>query len=179
MMSAFSGISRRIVLPFLLGAIIILASFLVSKYPIDFSKLAKYGYIGVFLVSLLGSATLFFPVPHAATVFAGGILFNPIGVGIAGGVGGTIGEMVGYLVGLSGQVVGQESKWYPKIKHWVDRYGGITIFILALIPNPLFDLAGMTAGLTRYKISRFIVATLFGKTLRSLILSYLGFQFGS
>lgn len=170
--------NRRIVFTLLLAGVIIITSFLISRYPIDFSKFAKYGYIGIFLVSLLGSATLFFPVPHAATVFAGGIFFNPFGVAIAGGIGGTLGEMVGYFIGFGGRVIDQESKWFPKIKSWIERYGWITIFILALVPNPFFDMAGMLAGYTRYNITKFFIATLLGKVFRSFILSYLGSHFG-
>jgi len=180
----------RLVFAFIFGAIIIVASFFVSQYPINFSQFAKYGYIGVFLASLLGSAPLFFPIPHPATVFAGGVLlFNPIGVAIAGGVGGAIGETMGYIAGLGGKVISKD-EWVGGLKgflrrlvglaidqitEWFSRYPRITIFVLALIPNPLFDAAGIVAGFNRYNIRKFFIATLLGKTLRSFFLSYLGF----
>ncbi|GEM_PF-325884 len=186
-------INNRIAIAFLFGIIIIVASFILSRYPIEFSKFAKFGYIGVFLVSALGSAPLFFPIPHPATVFAGGVLFNPFGVAIAGGLGGTIGEMVGYSAGFGGRFISKDvwveglrgsfksliGKIIDKITEWVGQYPRITIFVLALIPNPFFDVAGIVAGFNRYSFGNFFIATLFGKTLRSFILAYLGSRYGS
>ena len=36
-------------------------------------SLARYGYLGVFLISVLGNATVVLPVPSLAVVFAGGL----------------------------------------------------------------------------------------------------------
>jgi membrane protein DedA with SNARE-associated domain len=170
-------LNPRIVISIAGGVALIAASYIISRYPIDYSQFETYGYIGVFLATLLGSATIFFPMPNIATVFAAGMLFNPVWVAIAGGLGSAIGETIGYLIGLGGSTVEINSKWYSKVESWMQRYSGITIFILALIPNPFFDIAGILAGLMRYNFFKFFIATFSGKTLRSLILSYLGYQF--
>ena len=44
--------------------------------------LAGYGYLGVFVISILGNATIIFPVPSLAVVFAGGSVLNPLFVGL-------------------------------------------------------------------------------------------------
>src|SRR5689334_13916905 len=131
--------SRRMILSIILGIILLIASIYLSRIPTDFRRFATLGYVGVFFATMLGSATLFFPVPNIATVFAAGILFNPYGVAIAGGLGSTFGETVGYLVGLSSHSFPLDLKSEFGIIKWIQRHSFITIFALALIPNPLFD----------------------------------------
>lgn len=154
--------------------LILLLSGLVLRYGEQIKHLEKYGYAGVFLINLLGSATIIFPIPALITVFVGGAIFNPLMVGIAAGVGASIGESTGYFVGHTGQaVIGNHNK-YEKIKKWMKRHGPITIFFLALIPNPLFDIAGITSGMTGLPYYQFLTYTLLGKTIRYIVISYLG-----
>jgi membrane protein DedA with SNARE-associated domain len=54
------------------------------------------------------------------------------------------------------------------------KYGDITILLLAFIPNPLFDMAGMTAGALKMPIYRFLFWTLIGKTLKMMMFAYGG-----
>ena len=67
--------------------------------------LRGYGYLGVFLISLLGNATVILPVPSLAVVFAGGGVLNPLLVGLVAGVGEPLGELTGYLAGYGGSAV--------------------------------------------------------------------------
>jgi len=167
---------RRRALSALIVFAVLSGSLILSRQPVDFSRFAALGYYGVFLATLVGSATVVFPLPNVATVLAAGVLFDPVRVAIAAGLGSTLGEFSGYLLGYAGVRLGLDvsSRWYPAISSNLRRYGGVAIFVLALIPNPLFDLAGIAAGTSRYPIARFALATLLGKTLRSLVLSYLG-----
>ncbi|MCX8195412.1 MAG: hypothetical protein N3G22_04905, partial [Candidatus Micrarchaeota archaeon] len=55
-------------------AISILALALFSKVE----SLRSMGYIGVFLISLISSATVLFPLPGFAVVFAMGAFLNPV-----------------------------------------------------------------------------------------------------
>ncbi len=52
------------------------------------------------------------------------------------------------------------------------RRGWLLLFLLAFIPNPVFDLAGVTAGALRYPLERFLAAVLAGK-----ILKFVGFAY--
>ena len=54
------------------------------------------------------------------------------------------------------------------------RYGMLTLFTLAAVPNPLFEVAGLTAGATRYSFLRFMGAVTPGKVVRGLLLAYVG-----
>jgi membrane protein DedA with SNARE-associated domain len=47
--------------------------------------------------------------------------------------------------------------------------------VLSAIPNPTFELAGITAGASGMKFWRFMVAVLIGKNIRGLTLAFLGY----
>ncbi len=46
--------------------------------------------------------------------------------------------------------------------------------MLSAIPNPTFELAGITAGAVRMRFWRFMGAVLIGKNIRGLLLAFLG-----
>ncbi|MBZ0317919.1 MAG: VTT domain-containing protein [Anaerolineae bacterium] len=166
----------RIIFSFLGIIITLLISFALSRLSINFESLAALGYLGIFLATMLGSATLFFPVPHIAAVFAAGAFFDPVGVAVAAGFGSAIGECIGYYIGLRSGGVGRDAKWYPKVESWFNKYGGFAIFVLAVTPNPVFDLVGLVAGLARFPVLKFFYIVLIAKLIRSLIFAYLGSQ---
>lgn len=74
------------------------------------SEFAAYGYPGIFLISLLGSATVLVPLPGVIVTSAMGVIFNPFWVAIAAGFGAGLGELSGYLAGFSGQGVVEKTK---------------------------------------------------------------------
>ena len=53
------------------------------------------------------------------------------------------------------------------------RYGGGTIFLLALVPFIPFDLAGIAAGTLRFSFWKFFLACFAGRLIRALIETYL------
>ena len=134
----------------------------------------NYGYIGIFLIAVIGNATIILPVPTIVTAFAGGSVFNPIVVGLISAVGATIGELTGYMAGRSGTAIVENQEVYDRFEQWMDRYGLFALFILAAIPNPLFDVAGIIAGLSRMKVSTYLAVVCAGKIVKFLIIAYLG-----
>lgn len=132
------------------------------------------GYPGIFLVALIANATILLPAPGAALVAAVGAIFNPIGVGIAAGTGGALGELSGYLAGFSGQAVIERTDVYAKTKPWVDRYGGWAILVLAAIPNPLFDVAGIAAGIAKMRFWTFLFFVWIGQLIKMTLFAYAG-----
>jgi membrane protein YqaA with SNARE-associated domain len=52
------------------------------------------------------------------------------------------------------------------------KYGDITVLVLALIPNPAFDMAGITAGALRLPIYRFLFFAWIGKILKMMLFAY-------
>lgn len=47
----------------------------------------------------------------------------------------------------------------------LEKYGFITILLCASIPNPLFDLAGITCGHFKIPFKKFFTATFIGKAI--------------
>ena|SRR3989338_2768909 len=140
----------------------------------------SFGYLGVFLASLIGSASIFLPLPSFLIVTAAGTTLNPILVGIAAGLGSAIGELVGYLIGL-GLLYGKkrisrkkENKYSKLVKKWFRRKRGMAIiFIFALTPLP-DDIVGIVCGAIKYDVKKFFVATLAGKIILHIALAYAG-----
>jgi uncharacterized membrane protein YdjX (TVP38/TMEM64 family) len=137
-------------------------------------QFSALGYPGVFLIALLANATILFPAPGAAIVYAMGAVFHPIGVGIAAGSGGAIGELSGYLAGFSGQAVIERTDVYERTKPWVDKYGGWAILLLSGIPNPFFDVAGIAAGIAKMPLKTFLFFVWIGQLFKMTMIAYAG-----
>mgnify|MGYP002391954411 FL=1 len=137
-------------------------------------ELEALGYPGIFLLSLLSNATLILPVPGVLFTSAMGAVFNPLWVALASSTGATIGELSGYLAGFSGQGGIENKKWYTRVTEWMKKYGGITVMVLAFVPNPVFDIAGMVAGALRMPIWKYLLYSWIGKTGKMLIFAYGG-----
>jgi uncharacterized membrane protein YdjX (TVP38/TMEM64 family) len=140
----------------------------------DLAALAGYGYAGIFLITLLSSATVVLPVPGLALVFAAGASFNPLLVGLAAGMGAGLGELTGYLVGYGGRGTVENRPNYGRIRRWMERYGVWVIFAMAAVPNPVFDLAGITAGVMRIPVWLFLLAAVAGNVLKATVVAYAG-----
>lgn len=158
--------------------LILAAVIMVSAYVFTIrdqaARFAAYGYPGIFLISLLANATILLPAPGIAVVFAMGGVFQPLLVALFAGAGATIGEIAAYAAGFSGQAVIERTAIYGTIVPWMRRYGPLTTLLLAAIPNPFFDLAGMAAGALRMPFATFIIWCLLGKVTKMLIFAYTG-----
>lgn len=133
------------------------------------------GYWGAFAVNLVGSAAVVVPIPGLFAVCAAAapdLGLNFVLLAAAGAVGSTIGELTGYLAGYGSQGVVQKSRYYSRISNWVSRRGGFALFVLAAVPNPLFDIGGIAAGSLGYPISRFLLWVGLGKSIKFLVFAY-------
>lgn len=144
-------------------------------FPVDYSALGGYGYLGVFLATLLPSATVIFPSPTLAAALIAGTFLNPFLVGLVAGLGAALGEITGYMAGYGGSVLAARSSHYRRIRQVVERYGLVAIAVLAFIPNPLFDLAGIASGAARIPLWRFLLVCFLGKAARFILIAYLGY----
>ena len=138
-------------------------------------ELQNVGYAGVLAVNLIGSASVIVPVPGLAVVCGaapGDVGLNPMLLGLAGGFGSTVGELSGYLAGYGGNQFVQRSRHYERFRQLVIRKGGLTLFVLSVIPNPLFDIAGIAAGSLRYPLRRFLLYVLAGKVIKFVVVAY-------
>jgi len=89
-------------------------------------------------------------------------------------LGATIGELTGYLAGIGGGVIIEKDPRVGKVKKWMEKYGLWTLFVLAVIPNPLFDLAGIVAGATKVPVYKYFLVVWLGKFVKFVSISFLG-----
>ena len=137
----------------------------------------QFGYLGVFIISFIGSVSVVFPVPYTLVIFFLGSSLDPFLVAISGGLGSALGEFSGYALGYYGRrVVSEERR--RKMSYMMklfDRYGPVTIFLFALTPLP-DDLLFIPLGVMRYPFWKAFIPALLGKTLMTFILAYSGQQ---
>lgn len=139
------------------------------------AELQMYSYAGVVVISLITCSSIVIPVPGWILIAVMGTILNPILVGIVSGIGGTLGEMTGYMLGYGGRLIIDNFNAYSKMVQWMRKWGGITIFVLALIPNPAFDLAGAAAGSLRFPVWKFILYGAAGRIPKHILFAYTGY----
>jgi len=171
-MSKLSGWKLTFVRVLVLLAVITLTIFLILNRD-RVQELEALGYPGIFLISLFSNATLILPVPGVLFTSAMGAVFNPYWVALAAGCGAALGELTGYVAGFSGQGIIENKQWYAKVTEWMKKFGGLTVLLLAFIPNPIFDIAGMVAGALRMPLWKFL---LFSCALRMPLWKFLLFS---
>lgn len=157
-----------------IGITIVIALLPIDWRHLDWERIKQYGYPGLFFVALLSDATVLIPFPGLAAVFLAGGFLNPILVGVFTGLGSALGELVGYLAGFGGRAVIEDNANYAKLERWMMRNGTLTIFILSVIPNPLFDMAGIMAGSLKFPPWRFLVVCWLGKAIKFAVIAFAG-----
>jgi membrane protein YqaA with SNARE-associated domain len=144
---------------------------------------SQYGLLGLFIASIVGNATVLFPMPIDIFVFAVAALAdNPLLVliiGLVSGTGAAIGEMSAYILGYLGvksleKVRKSEIISIKDLQEKLEKGGMWIVFLGALTPFP-FDVIGVAAGLIKYNPRRFFAAAWAGKTLRYCLIAYAGF----
>ena len=137
----------------------------------------QYGYLGIFLISLLGAMSIFVPIPYTVVIFilGGQPSFDPFLIAVAAGAGAAIGEFSGYLIGVGGSKVisGRYKKRMEFLTKLFKKYGPIAIFVFALTPLP-DDLLFIPLGVMRYSLVRAFVPAILGKFFSNLIIAYSG-----
>ncbi|NLN71007.1 MAG: VTT domain-containing protein [Chloroflexi bacterium] len=156
----------------LLGVIALTVILFIYRERIQ--ALQGLGYPGVFLFSVLANATILVPLPGVVFTSAMGAVFHPFWVSIAAGAGAALGELSGYMAGFSGRAVVEKSHRYDRVVGWMRKYGDLTILFLAFVPNPVFDLAGVLAGMLKMPVGKFLLYCLVGKILKMMLFAYAG-----
>jgi membrane protein YqaA with SNARE-associated domain len=162
-------------------ALMTVFAFTFFYFQVEVSRLKDYGYAGVFIISFIGAASMILPTPALASVVGGGAILNSylgiptfVWVGIVAGLGEALGEFTGYAAGYGGRIVIQQRPEYKRVQGWMERHGVITMFVMSVIPNPLFDVAGAMAGVVRMPLGRFFLAVLAGKVIKDMYIAAVG-----
>ena len=182
-MERANGFAWRLEYTVLIGVALLLTAFALAffYFSSDISNLKSYGYVGLFLINVIGAASILLPSPAAASVFGGGALLQDflgvpafIWVGMIAGLGEAVGEFSGYAAGYGGRIMVEKRAEYKRIHRWMDSHGTITMFLMSTVPNPLFDIAGLAAGAVQMPMKRFFVAVLAGKVIKDTWMAAVG-----
>lgn len=135
------------------------------------------GLLGIFLINLIGSSTIFLPAPAIASVVAGGLIYPPVLVGLVAALGASGGDMLSYFLGRAGSHVilnHSQYKIYLGFKRIFSKFAAPIIFLFAFIPNPIFDAIGILAGASEYPPTLYFLIMFAGRFLRNVILALVG-----
>lgn len=152
-------------------------------------RFEAYGYLGAFIISILGGATILAPIPMTPAIFALGSVMKPafapalgpVFVGLAAGLGETIGGITIYMTGYSsGSAVltGRNARLqsaYARVMGWMERRGSLIIFVVSAVINPFFYPAAIAAGVLRFGLRRFILITWVGKSIKGISVAAAGY----
>lgn len=164
-------------------ALIGMTAALVIAYTVGGVKLVqRFGYIGVFAFAVIGSASMFIPVPGAAAGITLGLLLEPIPyvplpqpilVGLIVAAGSAVGELTGYSTGVGGRSMIGNSRIGRILVSLMRRHGTLTVFCVAAVPNPFIDVGGIAAGVAGMTMRRFMTVMFIGKSINYITIAYI------
>ncbi len=127
------------------------------------------------MVSLLGSAIPFVPLPYLAIVVLLSATQNPLLLGLVAGAGGALGKVTSYVLGRLGYLAaGDTTKRNLNVIHDISaKYGMLGVFVFSVTPLP-DDIYVIPMGIVRLPFWKFFAANLAGKILLSVFVAYVG-----
>jgi len=146
-----------------------------SFYQGIFEALQAYGYVGAFLISVLGSLIPFLPVPYLIPIVLMSKTLDPLLLGILAGIGGAIGKLTSYGLGRFGRRLLKEERRRKMtiLGKAIGKYGALAVFLFALTPLP-DDIIYIPIGLAGFDLIKFMFANALGKIILSWIVAYGG-----
>ncbi len=145
----------------------------------------QWGYLGAFLISILGGATVIIYVPMQPVVFAlGGAMAGPWQVfllGLAAAAGEVIGGLTIYMTGqgagkaISASKYARVQKTYERMLNFIRRHGVIALFLVTFIMNPFFYPAAFACGALCMDLKKFIPVVIAGKIIKCMTIVYAGY----
>ncbi len=166
---------RRIPLVVLsIGATVALCILIVQHR--DFiNQVAHWGYLGCFVINTLASGTFVLPGMGAVVTFTLGGVLHPAIVGVVAGLGEATGAVGAYLTGRSGRCLIANDPLEGRLSRFMERHGNKAMFFMAAIINPVYYPFAVWMGVLRVHMKKFFVYTLLGRTVKNLVLAYLGY----
>ena len=161
---------RRLLVPSITIALVVVISVVLYAFRHQIEDLKSYAYLGVFIVSLLSSATVVVPIPGIVVFVPLLATLNPVLVGVVGAAGSIIGEITGYAAGYSGRDLAGRGRNYLRVEGWMKKRGSLIVFVFAVMPILPLDVAGIVAGALRFPLWKFLLVAGVGKTIKYVAL---------
>lgn len=140
-------------------------------------QVAHYGYIGCFIINVLASGTFAVPGFGMILTFTLGGVLNPAIVGAVAGAGEAVGATGAYFTGYTGRGFFRDNTntLYLRFSDLLHRHGSKAVFFMAAIVNPIYYPFAVFMGMLRFGWARFLLATWAGRTVKNMILAYVGY----
>jgi membrane protein DedA with SNARE-associated domain len=158
-------------------AVTITLSLLIIYHRSYITQIAQWGYLGCFVINVLTNGTFILPGFGIVITFTLGGVLNPAIVGAVAGIGEAIGAIGAYLTGYAGRGLFRESdnSLYLRFSSIIDRHGSKAIFFVSAVLSPVFYPLAVFLGMLRFGWVRFFLATWAGRTVKSMVIAYLGY----
>jgi membrane protein YqaA with SNARE-associated domain len=153
------------------------AYWLLTRDPVQewLNGLVSVIYPGAFLLALVANLTVLIPIPYNGIMLAIlGKASLPWLAALLAAAGSVLGELTGYAAGRAGRQLLGDSKavtWATE-RMSTPRRAFVFLVILSAPPNPLFDMAGLTAGTLKIPLRIFLPAVFIGRSVRFLAFAY-------
>jgi membrane protein DedA with SNARE-associated domain len=131
-----------------------------------FTFFANLGYLGIFLISFVGSIIVFVPIPYFPILI--GAAFNknldPNLISLSSAVGAVTAKLIIFYASYYGSNIlnTNTKKRMAPLQRLLRKYGWLGVFLAALTPIP-DDLVYIPLGIAKYNPWRFVSATFSGK----------------
>lgn len=161
--------SLKKALEILLVAAIVALSVAIFLLRDRINNVSEVGYLGLFALCFLSNATVLLPAPSLMIAASCALIMNPVLVAVVAAAGSSLGELVGYVFGNTGSSL---SPGFQKLLDAITarvKSPAFLVFLLALLPLPLFDVVGIYSGGTRMHLGKFFVLCFLGKFLKMLV----------
>ncbi len=157
------------------------------------SELEQQGYVGLFFISIFAGSPIPIPTPSMILTFTLGSILNPVLVGVVAGFGNAVGNALIFWTGRGGHVVfknifnsspsdepprsriGRFFRRVSRMPDYARRRANVAVFLLSIYPNPVLTPMILGMGAMRFHFWQFFLAIFAGKTVQSMVLSYLGY----
>ena len=189
-----SGRRKYIMAGLFLGGVIAACVLLVYHWEF-IVRFQKYGYLGLLIMTIVTGFSIPLPVPYMVFTFTLGGLLHPALVGATAGLGLGIGGTLLYLTGRGGRrflpqfsIASPDDENYssrfsrflrkirlPRMMEFAQRRGTVAIFVLSVIPNPIFAPVAVSMGAMRFGLWKFFASCWGGSTVKAMALAYLGY----
>jgi len=138
-----------------------------------FAFYAEFGYIGILLISFVGSVIVFIPIPYFPVLVTAALnkQLDPHLLALSSAIGAVIAKMIIFYVSYYGRNIlsTKTKRRILPLQRLLSKYGGPGAFIAALTPIP-DDLVYIPLGLSKYNPWKFAIATFLGKFLLNEII---------
>ena len=138
-----------------------------------FAFYAEFGYIGILLISFVGSVIVFIPIPYFPLLVTAALnkQLDPHILALSSAIGAVIAKMIIFYVSYYGRNIlsNTTKRRILPLQRLLSRYGGPGAFIAALTPIP-DHLIYIPLGLSKYNPWKFAIATFLGKFLLNEII---------